>query len=278
MPYTTNKGFSVQATGSNAGTWGADSSTPTANASNALNEGAIQLIDQALGGVTSLSLTNVNVALTQLQTQNGMLRLSGTLTGNVVISPDVGVLMTGFYCFENVTTGNFTVTITNSGGSVVLPQTRRGVFWINTADGPRIIAIAGSTAADPIPVGTVMVFYQSAAPTGWTISSALNDYALKIVSSAGGVTSGSVSYATLFGRTATDSHALTESEIPSHSHTNPLSLFGSSFSGGGATFTNANGALVASNQTTGLTGGGGGHTHGIDMRVRTASVILAAKN
>ena len=278
MPYTTNKGFSVQSTGSNAGTWGSDSSTPTANASNALNEGAIQLLDQALGGVTSLSLTNVNVALTQLQTQNGMLRMSGTLTGNVVISPDVGVLMTGFYCFENVTTGNFTVTLTNSGGSVVLPQTRRGIVWINSANGPRIIAIAGSTAADPIPVGTVMVFYQAAAPTGWTISSALNDYALKIVSSAGGVTSGSVAYSTLFGRTATDAHTLTTAQIPSHSHTTPNSNQGTDFAYSTATYTNANGLLIFTGLTTGLTGGGGSHTHNIDMRVRTASVILAAKD
>lgn len=278
MPYTTNKGFSVQATGSNAGAWGSDSSTPTANASNALNEGAIQLFDQALGGVTSLSLTNVNVTLTQLQTQNGMLRMTGTLTGNVVISPDVGVLMTGFYCFENLTTGNFTVTLTNSGGSVVLPKTRRGILWINTANGPRIIAIVGSSSADPIPVGTVMMFYQAAAPTGWTQVTSLNDYALKIVSGTGGVTSGSVLYSTLFGRTATDSHALTASQIPAHEHSLPSSFAGPGFANSTAFLSNPNGSLITSGTTTGTTGGGTGHTHNIDMRVLTASVILAAKD
>lgn len=272
MPYTSNKGFSVPTAGSLAGTWGADSTTPTANSSNALNEGLTSLLDQALGGITTLSLTSVNVTLTQLQTQNGMLRMTGTLTGNVVISPDVGVLMTGFYYFENLTTGSYSVTLTNSAGSVALPQSRRGVVWIDTTNGPRIVSIVGSTAADPIPVGTVMLFYQNAAPTGWTISAALNDYALKIVSSAGGVTSGSVAYSTLFARTATDSHTLTTDEIPSHTHSwgtsNPLNATSGasgSASGGGTTY------------TTGATGGGSGHTHNIDMRVQTASVILATK-
>jgi branched-subunit amino acid ABC-type transport system permease component len=35
---------------------------------------------------------------------------------------------------------------------------------------PRIVAIAGSSTADPIPTGTVMPFYQNAAPAGWTIA------------------------------------------------------------------------------------------------------------
>lgn len=278
MPYTSAKGFSVQTSGSNAGTWGTDSSTPTAGTSDALNEGVIELLDQALAGVTSLTLSSSNVALSQIQAQKGMLRLSGTLTANVVISPDTSVLWLGIYCVENLTSGSFTVTLQNAGGSVVIPQSRRALVFISTANGPRIIGIAGSSSGDPIPVGTVMLFYQNAAPTGWTISSSLNDYALKIVSSSGGVTSGSVAYSTLFGRTATDSHTLTTDEIPSHTHT----------------FTYVNSAIAANNSTspvssiqtsggtttvtTSTTGGGSGHTHDIDMRVQTASVILATKD
>ena len=272
MPWTISKGFSVPTTGSLAGTWGADSTTPTANSSNALNEGVIQLIDQQLGQTTTLSLTNVNVALTQSQAQKGMLRCTGTLTGNVVVSPDTAVLFTGFYCWENVTTGSFTVTITNSAGSVVLPQSRRGLMWIDTTNGPRIISIVGSASADPIPVGTVMLFYQNAAPTGWTISAALNDYALKIVSSAGGVIAGSVAYSTLFSRTATDSHTLTIPEMPSHDHDTYIIALQSTGAGGNVVPFNVGGAR------TGLTGGGGGHTHPLDMRVQTASVILASRN
>jgi hypothetical protein len=209
--------------------------------------------------------------LTQTQAQNALLRLTGVLLANIVISPDTGVLMQGFYYFENLTTGSFSVTYTNTAGSVVLPQGRRGVLWVDTTNGPRVMSSVGSAQTDIIPAGSVMPFYNTAAPTGWTIV-ALNDYALKVVSSNGGVTSGSVLYSTLFGRTATDSHVLTIPEIPAHTHsysqvtsgvTNPnLSVGGGSFVAG----------------TTGSTGGGGGHTHDIDMRVLTLSLILATRN
>ena len=267
MPSTSNKGLEIQVTGSNSGTWG-----------QVLNDNMISYVDTFLGGITSLSLSSSNVPLSQSQARNVLLRMTGTLLANVVISPDTGVLLTGFVYWENLTSGNFTVTFTNSAGSVVLPQSRRGIIWADTTNGPRIIAIAGSSAGDPIPVGTVMLFYQNAAPTGWTISAALNDYALKIVSSAGGVTSGSVAYSTLFGRTATDSHTLTTSEIPSHTHGMAYNSFNNANWGSGFNSTLTALGAGGSTATSNATGGGNGHTHDIDMRVQTASIILAAKN
>lgn len=266
MSSTVNKGLETQSTGSNSGTWGT-----------ILNDNMISYVDTMLGGSVATSLSSSNVLLTQAQARNAMLRFTGTLTASVQVSPDTGVLMTGFYYFENLTTGSYTVTFANGGGSVVLPQSRRGVMWIDTSNGPRIMGISGSSNADPIPVGTVMLFYQNAAPTGWSISSALNDYALKIVSSSGGVTSGSVAYSTLFGRTATDGHTLTTSEIPSHTH---------AFTYNPTTATGTASAVVSTIQTSGgfttvtsqATGGGGSHEHNIDMRVQTASIILATKN
>lgn len=279
MPYTSNKGFSVQTVGSNSGTWGADSTTPTANSSNALNEGVIQLIDQCVGGTTTYSLSSSNVTMTQAQAQNGMQRCTGTLLANVAISAS-SVLMTGLYAWENVTSGNFTVTLTNAAGSVVLPQSRRGLVWIDTTNAPRIIAIAGSAQGDIIPVGTVMLFYQNAAPTGWTISASLNDYALKIVSSAGGVTSGSVAYSTLFGRTTTDSTTLTTNQIPAHTHgQDDTTVYSQAPSTSSFTVqVGPNTLFVDTARVTESTGGGAGHTHPLDMRVQTASVILASKN
>lgn len=270
MPSTANKGFSVQSAGSNSGVWGAGAAT-------ALNEGVIEILDVNLGGITSLSLSSSNVALSTAQAQNAMIRMAGTLTANVAVSPDAGVLMAGFYYWENLTTGAFTVTLSNSAGSVTLPRLRRGVAWIDTTNGPRIVSIVGSGSADPIPTGTVMLFYQNAAPTGWTISSALNDYALKIVSSAGGVASGTVAYSTLFARTATDAHTLTLSQIPSHQHIYGPHPIRNNLSGSGS------GAQAFENSGTAdalteAAGGGGSHTHDIDMRVQTASIILCTKD
>lgn len=267
MAYTSNKLYSVQAAGSSAGTWGAGAAT-------ALNEGVIQIIDLNMAGVLTNSLSSSNVTLSQANVQNCMLRFTGTLLANIVVSPDVAVTMYGFYCWENLTTGSYTVTLTTGTGSVVLPQSRRGILFVDGTNAPRIISIVGSADADPIPVGTVMVFYQNAAPTGWTISSSLNDYALKIVSSAGGVTSGSVNYSTLFARTATDSHTLTSSEIPSHTHGLSSYATNAGTAAGGGGFS----TVTFQTATSSATGGGAGHTHDIDMRVKTASVILASRN
>jgi hypothetical protein len=63
-------------------------------------------------------------------------------------------------------------------------------------------ASAPSWAAVPtvIPSGTVILFYQSAAPTGWTqvTTAALNDSAIRVVTSTGGSTGGSVGFTTAF--------------------------------------------------------------------------------
>jgi len=266
MPFTTNKGYSVQAAGTNAGTWGAGST-------DSLNDGVIEILDDNLGGSTSLSLSASNVLLTQAQARNGLFQCAGTLLANVQISPDAGVLMTGFYFWENVTTGNFTVTFSNGVGSAVtLPQSRRGILWVDSTSGPRIFSSIDGTG-NILPSGTSMVFYNTAVPSGWTVVG-LNDYALKVVSASGGVTSGSVAYSTLFGRTTTDNHTLTLAQIPSHSHTYTAptgSATDTSTSGGGWRLT------TSGSTSTGSSGGGDAHSHNIDMRVQTASVLIGTK-
>ena len=121
-----------------------------------------------------------------------------------------------------------------------------------------------------------MPFYQASVPTGWT-AVALDDYAFKIVSNGnGGVTSGSVNYSTLFATTTTGSHTLTTNEIPSHTH--PFTVgFGSSFGGNFVQDTLTSTARSYSG-TTSATGGGAGHTHDLDMRVKTAAFVLGSKN
>lgn len=229
-----------------------------------------------LGGITSLSLSSTTPQLlTQTQAQNALLRLTGALLASIVISPDTGVLMQGFYYFENLTTNSsFTITFTNSAGSVVLPQGRRGILWIDTTNGPRIMSSIGSSQTDILPAGTVQPFYNTAVPTGWT-AVALNDYNLKIVSSgSGGVTSGSVDYSTLFGRTSVDATTLTEAQIPSHYHA----------AGSRGTFVPSGASIEVivppanGNFATTTSGSGQSHTHSLDMRVKTVALTLGTRN
>lgn len=267
MPFTSNKRYSVQTAGSNTGTWGAGTA-------DSLNEGVFEIMDANMGGITALSLASSNTLLTQTQAYNGLIRCTGVLLANVSISPDAGVVMTGFYYFENLTTGSFTVTLSNGAGSVVLPQGRRGVVWIDGTNGPRIMSLVGSAAADVLPTGTAMLFYNSAAPTGWTLYTTVNDCNVALNRTVSGNATGSILYSTVFGRTATDSTTLTLDQIPSHSHTYAYPQ------GGGLFGTGASGAAVYGSTETrnsGNSGGGNGHTHGIDLRVFTVNMLIATR-
>jgi hypothetical protein len=78
-------------------------------------------------------------------------------------------------------------------------------------------AIGGALNA---PAGTRMIFFQAAAPVGWTQDVTYNDYTLRIVAGVGGGTGGTDSpFTTDLSHTHTTSgHALTEAEMPSHTH------------------------------------------------------------
>lgn len=80
-----------------------------------------------------------------------------------------------------------------------------------------------------IPAGTVMVFYQAAAPTGWTKLATQNDKALRVVSGSGGVAGGTTGLAG--GITHT---------VNAHTHTLAHTHTFSATSGGPSTNVNVN--------------------------------------
>jgi hypothetical protein len=120
MTTTTNRGYSTPATGANPGTWGAVDINPN-----------FVLIDNNLGGVASVALSNTNVTLTVDQYQCGTIVLSGTLTANVlVLFPNVS----GWWTVLNNCTGNFYVAarLAAGGNQIGLPP---GDAWDILADG-----------------------------------------------------------------------------------------------------------------------------------------------
>jgi hypothetical protein len=86
------------------------------------------------------------------------------------------------------------------------------------------------------PLGTVKVFYQSAAPTGWTKSTTHNDKSLRVVSGNGGGSGGTTVLSSAFishsvggpvsvTSSSIGSQAIDLNQIPSHSHpTSTVSL------------------------------------------------------
>jgi hypothetical protein len=184
MTASPNKGFNLQATGSNSGTWGTT-----------LNDEVITYLDDNLGGRTAKDLTGLTggaatFSLTAAESRSVILYLSGVLSANITIT----TACIGFFWVENNTTGAFTVTIKNSvaaSGSgtfasttAVIPQKSRVGCISDNTQGVRIAGQNGFASQ------TSLVFTQASAPIGWTVNSSLNNYALRIASSGGGTTGG----------------------------------------------------------------------------------------
>ncbi len=133
-----------------------------------------------------------------------------------------------------------------------------------------------SIAAQVIPSGTKMVFFQSAAPSGWTLDTTHNDKALRVVSSSGGGSGGTHDLSsppslahvhtgpshTHTGPShthATAGHALTAEENGPHTHVVPNSTYGT----GGTAAAFIRGTDVPSPYiATTSSGSGTAHNHG----------------
>jgi hypothetical protein len=146
-----------------------------------------------------------------------------------------------------------------------------------------------TTAGVVFAAGTVLLFYQAAAPTGWTQVTTQNNKALRVVSGTGGGTGGSVDFTTAFASQAvagtvgtSGATTLSTAQMPSHTHTYPQGTA----MGGGTYFSADSAAAGTSPNATGATGGGGSHTHGggtftgtaINLAVQYIDIILASKN
>jgi hypothetical protein len=165
------------------------------------------------------------------------------------------------------------------------------------------------SATGGFPAGTVMLFYQAAAPTGWTKLTTQNDKALRVVSGSGGVAGGSNSFSTVMGQTTVGNTTLTAAQIPgiTSSGNNSITLY---FGGNSANFapispsgwglaqfaspgsgswylpySSVTGITYLSNAqgtvniaVTSTNTGGGAHNHAITMNMAYVDVILASKN
>jgi hypothetical protein len=146
------------------------------------------------------------------------------------------------------------------------------------------------------PSGTVMMFAQTAAPTGWTKNtSSGNQHALRVVTGTAG-TGGTVDFTTAFASQAVTGTVsvsgsagettLTTPQIPSHSH--PVTVSGA-YTGSVRVGRGTTGS-PAEPGVTNATGGGGSHSHpltissssfsgnAINMAVRYIDVIRATKD
>ena len=205
-------------------------------------------------------------------------------------------------------TGQSTLTANN----VILGNGTSPVTFVSPATSGNFLRSNGTTwesAAPPgaeFSSGTRMTFNQTAAPTGWTKDTSVDNAAFRLVSGSVG-SGGSVDFTTLFASSSSatptgsvsttissvsgsaGATTLTTPQIPSHSHTTDTTLAaggGDAAVAGGSSFSQASG--------TGNTGGGGSHTHpfsfssgsasstfsgtALNLAVKYVDLIIAQKN
>ena len=312
------------ATGENSGTWG---NVTNVNLGTALEEAIVGSADVSFSSAeVTLTLTDTNSSQTA---RNLRLNLTGTSGGaqNLIVPAIEKVYIVNNGCADAITVKNSTGTgiavpagktmyLYNNGTNVVdaithlssltlasaLPAGSGGTGLTTPGTSGNVLTSNGTawTSVSNAPAftsGTVMLFGQTSAPTGWTKDTTnYNNSALRIVT--GSVsTGGSVDFTTAFASqtpsgsvsiTAISGSAgnttLSTPQIPSHTHTynNP------SGDGGG------NGGVNRPTPTanTGATGGGGAHSHpfsfssgsgtftgdAINLTVKYVDVIRATKD
>jgi len=247
---TTNKGYELIATGAESGTWG-----------DTLNTDVFTIIDTNLGGVTSKTLSSSDVVLSDAESQSAILRLSGVLSANVQVTTSCK----GFFFVENLTTGSFSVTITNGVAGVVATQSLRMVMIADATNGVRTAATTG------FPSGTQMSFFQTTAPTGWTKQTTHNNKAIRLVTgtaSTGGTTDFTTAFASLnIARNNLPNVTITTNINGDHNHTignagNTVSISNSPVDAS---------AAGTSNETTSTDGD---HSHTIQLNGGVAQVAI----
>jgi len=287
------------------------------------------LVIPTTGTLSGLQLVNaINDAVDNLVTNAGGTTDPSTLSGGVKpysfwldtsVSPNAlrmrNAANTGWAAMGTISANNFVPNLENADIATALgytPVNKAGdtmtgnltapnVFGSTKVQAPEIKATTKivfpdnseqiTAATTAFPSGTVMLFVQSAAPTGWTKSTAHNDKALRVVS--GSVSSGgSVAFSTAFASRSLsiDGTTLSISQMPSHDHPF-VRLFGTG-SAHGVWSTNSGYnygfySSIAFDQNQGYAdaaaaaqGGGQSHAHSgsLNMAVQYVDVIICTKN
>lgn len=224
------------------------------------------------GTPTYISGTSFSVAGDQRSTFQVDRRLKSVNSGGTIYSSILS---------RSYAAGATTVTVLNDTGS--LDAGLSTIYYSFVETDP-------SSIPPPFASGTRIVFAQAAAPFGWTQVTTFNDYALRLVSGAGGGTGGSIPFTTAFFNGNVGSTTLTTSQIPSHNHLGNFSYTYAYTTGVGPFIyqgiqnTSVHGQAIGT--TTPITtpynvpndGGGGSHTHTINVNVNYLDLILCEKD
>jgi hypothetical protein len=241
---------------------------------------------------------------TTTTTGTGTLTLGGAVTGYQAFSA-IGNANTTYYTIASTSAewevgiGTYTTSGTtlsrdtvlassNSGSLVNLSAGTKNVFVTYPSSFSVVSATSGKNSE--FSSTTLMLFQQTAAPTGWTKQTTHDNKALRVVTgsaSSGGTTAFTTVFTNQTPTITTSSLSagattLTTTMMPSHSHV--YTFFTGGVNCGG--YNPANGASQNCTATSSA-GGGGSHTHSISgsatssavtLNVQYVDLIIAAKD
>jgi hypothetical protein len=251
----------VPGTGAPASSTGAVASsvsvTPTGNISSTNAQAALAEIQGDVDTINALLISGyqpLNARLTDLSSV-------AATKGNIYVGSGTNIVALG------IGTNGF-VTVADSSST-------NGMKW-----------------AALIPAGTVSLFYQSSAPTGWTVSDADSNKAIRIVSGSsglGGAAGGTTAFTSVFtSRTIAQANLpnynLTVAD-PGHTHTATFPMNGATSGSGNGSYpktgstsqVDTSGSFTTNSNTTGISVSSAGSGTAMDFSVQYISVIKAAK-
>jgi hypothetical protein len=227
---------------------------------------------------------------TTTTTGTGTLTLGGAVTGYQAFSA-IGNANTTYYTISSTSAewevgiGTYTTSGTTLSRDTVLASSNSGSL-VNLSAGTKNVFVtypagysivsANANKNSEFASTTLMLFQQTAAPTGWTKQTTHNDKTLRVVS--GSASSGGTSaFTTVFTNqtpTITTSGlsagatTLTVAQMPSHAHSVTIYGCGSGGIGGGP------GSCPSGSASTNANGSGNSHTHTISGSATSSAVTL----
>lgn len=141
--FTTNKTLELPGNGDYVNTW------------NIPVNGDMSIIDQALGGVTSLNAGSGSRTLTVAQYRSLILTITGTMPGNVTLTIPAGV--GGQWIVSNATTGFYDLTFASATGGGSTIAVAQGTVVLIACDGTNFTLVSSSNT--PTGGSTNKIFY-----------------------------------------------------------------------------------------------------------------------
>ncbi|WAW10006.1 phage tail fiber protein [Oxalobacter vibrioformis] len=241
-------------------------------------EEALAAVDERLAPIleeTLVVLTEIRATAAEVETTSDLLlELYETLKDSVTIATDSAERAEkALEEAEDLLNNTVSVTVVEDSDASYVLQMEFGETAITT---PNL-----KSSSPAFESGTQMLFIQATAPTGWTKVITHNDKALRIVSSVGGISGGTVPFTTAFTLReisgSIGNTTLTVAQMPSHSHSYTAA-------GGSTCYPSQDGTSARpAGSNTGAAGGNGAHTHSltgvsVDLGVQYVDAIIARKD